>query len=213
MRTKILLIASAAALFASPAAAAEFTGPRAEIRGGWDRTTLKLEYDDGDDVYSDKGSDAGFAIGAEVGYDFPVGTSMIAGGYAGVEFASTKDCGEVYGDDEACLKLGRNLTLGARLGGKVSPNAMLYAKGGYTSGQFKASYENFEDSDFDFSDKENRDGFHFGLGGEFAVGPKGYVRAEYVRTNYNDYDYSDDFADVKVDSHRDQLLLGFGLRF
>lgn len=213
MRTKFLAALGAATVIASPAFAADFAGPRAEIRGGWDRTTIDVEYDDGEDSFSDDGHDTGFALGGEVGYDFAIGTSVVAGPYAGVEWATTKECSEVYGDDKACLKLGRNFTLGGRIGAVVSPTILLYAKGGYSNGQLKATYEDFLDSDFNYSDKENRDGFHFGLGGEMAVGSTGYVRAEYVRTNYNDYDNTEDGVDIKIDSHRDQLLLGFGLRF
>ncbi len=213
MRTKILLALGAASLASSPAFAAGFTGPRAEVRGGWDRFTIDVDYDDGFDEFSDDGDDTGFNLGAEVGYDFPVGGKAIAGAYAGAEWATTKECGEVYGDDKACLKLGRNFTLGGRIGAVVSPTILLYAKAGYSNGQLKATYEDFLDSDFNYSDKANRDGFHFGLGGEMAVGSTGYVRAEYVRTNYNDWDSSEDGVDIKVDSHRDQLLLGFGLRF
>lgn len=213
MRTKFLAALGAATVIASPAFAADFAGPRAEIRGGWDRTTIDVEYDDGEDSFSDDGHDTGFALGGEVGYDFAIGTSVVAGPYAGVEWATTKECSEVYGDDKACLKLGRNFTLGGRIGAVVSPTILLYAKGGYSNGQLKATYEDFLDSDFNYSDKEDRDGFHFGLGGEMAVGSTGYVRAEYVRTNYNDYDNTEDGVDIKIDSHRDQLLLGFGLRF
>ena len=213
MRTKILLALGVASLVGSPAFAAGFTGPRAEVRGGWDRTTIDVEYDDGFDQFSDDGDDTGFNLGGEVGYDFPIGERAIIGAYAGAEWASTKECDEVYGDDKACLKLGRNFTLGARAGAAVSPTILLYAKAGYSNGQLKATYEDFLDSDFNYSDKANRDGFHFGLGGEMAVGSSGYVRAEYVRTNYDDYDSSEDGVDVKVDSHRDQLIFGFGLRF
>ena len=213
MRTKFLVALGAATVLASPAFAADFAGPRAEIRGGWDRTTIDIDYDDGEDSLSDDGHDTGFALGGEIGYDFAIGTSVVAGPYAGVEWATTKECGEVYGDDKACLKLGRNFTLGARVGAAVAPNILLYVKGGYSNGQLKATYEDFEDSDFNYSDKADRDGFHFGLGGEVAVGSNGYVRGEYVRTNYNDWDYSEEDVDVKVDSHRDQVLFGFGLRF
>ena len=200
-------------LSASPAYAAGFTGPRAEVRGGWDRTTIDIDYDDGVDAFSDDGSDSGLNIGAELGFDFPIGTGAVAGVYGGVEWANTKECGEIYGDDEACLKLGRSFTLGGRIGAIISPRALIYVKGGYSNGQIKATYEDFIDSDFNFSDSANRDGYHLGLGGELSLSNNVYARAEYVRTNYNDYDYSDEDVDVKVDSHRDQLLVGVGFRF
>lgn len=207
MRNNIFLLFAACAFVSVPAVAANFTGPRAEVRGGWDRTTIDLTVDD----TSGSGHKDGFNLGAEVGYDAPLGARVVAGAYAGVEFATTKTCSEVYGDDEACLKLGRNFTLGARLGAKVSPQAMLYVKGGYSNGQLKATYKDFIDPTYDFSAHANRGGFHFGGGVEVAVGAHGYVRAEYVRTNYNDYNNSD--FGVKIDAHRDQALLGFGLRF
>jgi outer membrane immunogenic protein len=207
-----ILVASTV-LFATPAVATGFSGPRAEARGGWDRTTMDLSYDDGVDSFSGDAHKDGFNIGAEVGYDAPIGPSIIAGAYAGVEFATTKACSEIFGNDEACLKLGRNFTIGGRLGTKVSPSTLLYVKGGYSNGQLKAKYSSLDDPTLNFSAHANRDGFHFGAGAEVLVGSKGYIRAEYVRTNYNDYDYSDpDFA-VKLDAHRDQVLLGFGLRF
>lgn len=208
-----MLVMMATSVFAGPALAADFAGPRAELRGGWDRTTLDLHYDDGIDSFKEDGHDDGVNFGAEVGYDAPIGPSMIAGGYAGVEFATTKECSEIFGNDEACLKLGRNFTVGARLGGKISPAAMLYIKGGYSNGQIKATYENSDDPSWNGSDRASRGGFHFGLGGEMAFGPNTYVRAEYVRTNYNDYDYSDSDFDIRLDAHRDQLILGFGARF
>jgi outer membrane immunogenic protein len=213
MRNTILLLAATTAFVAAPAAATQFSGPRAEVRGGWDRTTLDLSYDDGVDSISGDGHKSGFNFGAEVGYDAPLGQSVIAGAYAGVEFATTKTCGEVLGDDKACLKLGRNFTLGARLGAKVSPTAILYVKGGYSNGQLRATYANFDDSTLNFKEHANRDGFHLGIGGEVAVSARTYVRAEYVRTNYDDYDYSDSDFSAKLDAHRDQLLVGFGMRF
>jgi outer membrane immunogenic protein len=138
---------------------------------------------------------------------------MIAGAYAGIEGATTKQCSPIFGNDEGCLRLGRNLTVGARVGAKVSPLAMLYVKGGYSNGQLRATYRDFDDPTFNWSEHTNRGGYHFGAGGEIAVGPQGYVRLEYVRTNYNGYHYSDPGVRFSVDGHRDQVLAGFGLRF
>jgi outer membrane immunogenic protein len=213
MRKIIFTLAGTTALFATSASAAGLTGPRVEVRGGWDRTTLDLSYDDGFDAVSGEGHKDGFDLGGEVGYDAKIGSAVIAGAYAGVEFATTKQCGEVYGGDRACLKLGRNFTLGARIGAKVAPKVMLYAKGGYSNGRLSATYRNDEDSTLNFSTHANRDGFHLGAGVEMTVGSYGYVRAEYVRTNYNDYRYADPDFSVTLDGHRDQVLFGTGLRF
>ena len=208
----MILLAAVSTLVATPAFAADFAGPRVEGRLGFDKTTISLGISDGVDSFKDKGHDSGVNVGVEAGYDAKVG-KLVAGVYAGAEIATTKECGELYGNDESCLKMGRNFTLGARLGAAVSPSALLYVKGGYSNGQLKATYEDFADSSFNSTEKANRGGFHFGAGAEFALSASTYVRAEYVRTNYNDYDYSDGEIDLKIDSHRDQAVLGFGLRF
>ena len=210
---KSLILVTAAFVAATPAVAADFAGPRAEVRLGWDRTAIDLSFDDGTTSVDGKGHDDGFGLGAEVGYDAAIGGKAILGAYAGAEWATTKECSEVFGDDEACLKLGRNFTLGARIGAALTPQALVYVKGGYSNGQIKATYEDFEDPDFNTSEKANRGGFHLGVGGEFNVSNSGYVKAEVVRTNYNDADSSDEFVEAKLDARRTQALVGFGLRF
>lgn len=210
---------ASSAVVAAPAAAAgqpagaSFAGPRVEVRGGWDRTTLNASYDDGVDSFAGKGHKSGLDLGGEIGYDTPLSPSLLAGVYGGIELADTKKCSEVFGNDRACLKLGRNLTAGIRLGAKIAPKAMFYVKGGYSNGQLKATYTNADDPTQDFSAHSNRDGFHLGIGGEAAVGQHAYVRVEYVRTEYSGYTYSDPAFDVTLDGHRDQVLAGFGLRF
>jgi outer membrane immunogenic protein len=119
----------------------------------------------------------------------------------------------VFGEDEACLKLGRNLTAGVRIGAIVTPKLLIYLKGGYSNGQLRATYEDFEDSDFDTSDKANRGGFHAGVGAEFNLTESGFIKAEAIRTAYKAYDYSDEFVDAKLDASRTQIVAGFGLRF
>ena len=212
MSKTIVLLFCSAAMLGSPAAAASFSGPRFELRGGWDRTTLSASVDDGVDHLSGRGHKSGFNVGGEIGYDARLAPMMIAGVYGGIEGSTAKDCSVVFGNDQACLRLGRNLTLGGRLGAVVSPMAMLYVKGGYSNGQLRASYANADDPTLDFKDHANRGGYHFGAGGEMPVGA-GYVRLEYVRTNYSGYKWTDPDVTVKLDGHRDQLLAGFGLRF
>lgn len=212
MYKSISLLFACTALFAAPASAANFAGPRLELRGGWDKTTLNGTFDDGVDRISAHGSKSGFNIGAEVGYDALISPTIIAGAYAGIEGATTKRCFSVIGNDQGCLKLGRNFTAGARLGSKVGSKGMFYVKGGYSNGQLRATYHNADDPTLDFSDHTNRGGYHLGLGGELAVGQHGYVRAEYVHTNYNGQNYTSPDFRLSVDAHRDQLLLGFGVQ-
>ena len=209
----VLTAALLTGAIATPVFAQGFAGPRIEGRIGYERVTLGLDYDDGFDSFGDTGHKSGLVYGAEVGYDAMLGSAVVAGIYAGIEGGTAKDCSEVLGFDDACLKLGRNITLGARLGAVVAPKFMIYAKGGYSNGQLRASYDNFDDPTLDFSDRSNRGGLHFGAGVEALIGRAGYARLEYVRTNYRSYNYSDPDFDLKIKGHRDQVVLGLGLRF
>jgi outer membrane immunogenic protein len=213
MVKRIIVLLGCGALIATPAWAADFSGARAEIRGGWDKTSLDVSFDDGVDRLSGHGSKSGFNLGAEVGYDALLSPTIIAGAYAGIEGATTKDCSEVIGNDSACLKLGRNFTVGARLGARLSPIAMLYVKGGYSNGQLRATYDNSDDPTLNFSEHVNRGGFHVGAGAQVAVGHAGYIRAEFVHTNYSGYHASDPDFSGSIDGHRDQGILGFGVQF
>jgi outer membrane immunogenic protein len=206
---KYVFAAATAALFATPAAAADFTGPRLEGRVAFDRVTLDINFDDGFDEFNEDGHTGGLSLGAEVGYDAQLGNNLVVGGYATADFPSTETCGEVFGEDNACIGSPRNLALGARAG-VASGNALFYAKGGVSRGRFKVNYSDGEESD---SVSDGRTGFHLGVGAELKLSDNSYLKAEYVRTNYNDYDFSDEDFTAGFDSHRDQVVFGVGFRF
>lgn len=215
MKTVSFGIAVVAATFAVSAAAQDVStigGPRAEVRAGYDNVSVDVDYDDGVDSFSGSDGTDGVAYGGEIGYDFNFGGAII-GAYAGVDFASTDYCSELYGDDEVCLEAGRNITAGARLGWMVGPDALLYAKGGYSNGRIKLTYEDFENILEDIDEGENLDGFHLGAGAEIGLSANTYAKLEYVYSNYDGFEYSDPDLDVGVDLDRHQVLLGLGLRF
>ncbi len=208
------LLAGALAALATPAIAQETgtTGFRAEVRAGYDNAQLNVDYDDGVDSFNESDGANGIAYGAEIGYDFNLG-SVVVGPYAGIDFASTDYCSELFGDDEACIEAGRNITAGLRLGAQVSSNALIYAKGGYSNGRVTLAYEDFEDIIDDFEESESLDGFHIGAGAEIGFSGSTYGKLEYVYTQYDGYDYEDtDFA-AGADLSRHQVLVGFGVRF
>ena len=209
MKIKILAAALAATTFATPALAADFGGPRIEVRAGWDSTELGFEYDDGEDGVQLDQDEATIGFGAEIGYDASFGGG-VAGVYAGVDFAQAEICNEVFGEDEACISAKRNLTLGVRGGIAVTPMTLLYVKGGYSNGRVSVAYEDFEDILEDFDESESRGGFHLGVGGEVSFGTSLYGKAEFVHTRYNDYEV-DEVSSVGVS--RNQVLVGVGFRF
>jgi len=136
VNTKLLFASVAALVIATPAMAQDDSsgfkgGARIEARAGVDDVVLK------DSGVSE--SKVGFVYGTELGYDYATKSGFVIGAYAGIEGATTKDCVALSGTQTACIKAGRNITVGARAGGVVA-GGLLYAKGGYTNGRVTASF-------------------------------------------------------------------------
>ena len=205
MNTKFLFAAVPALLIAAPAMAQDEApayrgGPRLEVRVGADDVVVK--------VGDDSEGKVGLAFGGELGYDIVTRSGFVIGAYAGIEGATTKDCTAIVGNDALCLEAKRNITAGVRAGAVVG-KGLLYAKGGYTQGRLKISYENATTPALNDSDSGNLDGFHVGAGYEVDITRNTYAKIEYVYTNY---DTSNDLG-LDVDVQRHQGLIGFGFRF
>jgi outer membrane immunogenic protein len=190
----------------------QVNGPRIEGRIGWDNTALDLHASDGTESFNQSESKSGITYGGELGYDVSWSSATL-GVYAGVEDSSTKECLAIYGDDEGCLKAGRNITVGARVGYPVGPASLAYIKGGYSNGRASVTYEDFADASYNVSEHDNLDGFHVGAGVELGVTSNTYAKLEYVYTDYNGYEISDGTNMLSLDAHRHQVVAGFGFRF
>lgn len=158
---KNVLVASLLAMtVATPALAADFTGFRAAATIG-----LADENFLGDDV---------FTYGLNVGYDRAYG-NIIAGVTA--EF---QEGGETA--------YGRDLSIAARVGTKVTDNALVYGLVGYTNQGTEGYFGKL-------------DGVRLGLGAEVAFNEKLFGTVEYRYSNY----------ERGAELH--QTLLGLGVRF
>jgi outer membrane immunogenic protein len=191
---KYILVALLAGTVATPAFAqtpGNFSGLRVEGIVGYDTTDVEGE-----------GSD-GIVYGAQVGYDAQTGGMVI--GVEGEASDSTVD--ECVADvditgDELCADAGRDLYVGGRVGGAISPNVLLYGKAGYTNARVALDYEDgTAGTTADFEEGENLDGLRVGGGLEFALGPNAYAKTEYRYSNY----------EQGFDKH--QVVAGFGFRF
>ena len=221
-KTLALILASGATLaVAAPAFAqdnAAFTGPRVEGLAGFDISTVGSSEDDEFDN-TDESID-GFMYGVGVGYDFAIGGAVI-----GVEAELTDSTAKFEDSTDFGGTLdygaGRDIYIGARAGVLVSPNALIYAKGGYTN----ASYDILASDDTTELEADlDLDGFRIGAGAEYAMSENTFVKLEYRYSNYSegelDFDGDDIFDggdddsnrfDVDLDRH--QVVLGFGFRF
>lgn len=157
---KVVLASLVALTVSAPAFAADFTGFRAAA-------TVGLADDNflGDDV---------FTYGVNVGYDRAYG-NVIAGVTA--EFQEGDETG-----------YGRDLSIAARLGTKVTDNALVYGLVGYTN-QGTEGYAG------------KLDGVRLGLGAELAFNEKLFGTVEYRYSNY----------ERGAELH--QTLVGLGVRF
>lgn len=184
-----------AALFATAAASpalaqerAPFTGPRVEGLVGWDRVQANGDRDDA------------VGYGAAVGYDMQMGSALV-GVEAEYSDSDNRSCvgATTLADPRVCVKTGRDLYAGGRIGTVVGGSTLLYAKAGYTNAQAKLTSD--DGTNEVTVDKANLDGARIGAGAEHAIGPNSYVKAEYRYSNY----------EQGIERH--QAMAGFGFRF
>lgn len=208
--------AVAMALIASPAFAEGFSGPRIEAHGGYDHVTAKLKYEDTafpDDDVTAKGSTNGAIYGIGIGYDYPVGDSWILGIEANFDLADNKRCEEVFGDDAACFKVKRDLSVGARVGAALSKSTLFYVGAAYVNGKAKISYTDDLDPTNNFSFSDTRGGWRVSTGAEIAITGNAYAKAEYRYTHYSRYKASAGTESLSLGFDRHQVLAGLGMRF
>jgi len=212
--TGTALLASVTPAFAQdvavPADAPTFTGPRAEIFGGWDRVGTRTRYDDGIVVATDHSHKTGWTAGGLLGYDMPVGNRLVVGAFGSYAISTARECtdsGPVLG----CLKAGREIEGGARIGTRLGDKTLIYAKGAYVNGQIKGA---FSDGVNYVSGHANRDGWRAGAGVEYSLNRNAYIKAEYDYTRFSRFDAADlGIADTSLRYDRNQVLAGFGVRF
>ena len=221
----LILASASVAAVAAPAAAQDspFTGPRAEIVGGFDSARSGSSTDN-DFNENDDQSIEGILYGVNVGYDFSLGNVVLG---AEAELSDSSASADLIGGDDEDLGFGarietdRDIYLGARLGFLAGENAMIYAKAGYTNARFDfvardGTTELVRDLDLD--------GWRVGAGAEYALSDNMYVKAEYRYSNYTEgeFDFSDadifdddmgetDRFDADLDRH--QVAIGLGIRF
>ena len=219
MRNLVLAVsATAAAAVATPALAQDtnttFTGPRVEATVGYDHVGA------GSSVSNNNGQDDqkidGLLYGGGVGYDLAVGGLVIgAEGEATASTArssTTPYTNTTFGFGR--VRQLRDLYVGGRVGGLISPTTMLYAKGGYTNSQLRVLAGSTTQST---NTRFNLDGYRIGAGVEHAVGEHSYAKLEYRYSNYGRanvlYGTGATSGKFDVDTDRHQVVASYGFRF
>ena len=216
---KFLAIAAAgsAIAVATPVLAKDdstFTGPRVEAIIGYDKVKAGSSIDD---IYDRNNSMDGLLYGIGVGYDADLG-GVVLGAEAELSDSTAKTRfrnGEMEDFGYGRVKTGRDIYVGARIGAKVGPSTLLYAKGGYTNAQLKA-VANY--GDVDYGAKFKLDGWRVGAGVEQAISTNTFAKIEYRYSKYEDakFDFGDGGPDTHsfdVDTDRHQVVAAVGMRF
>jgi outer membrane immunogenic protein len=214
---KIFLASAALLAFAATPAAAQnnFSGFRVEARLGYDSVSVEGDYADTVGALHGENDEDGFGFGAELGYDFALGPNFILGAYAGIDFTDSDFCTQFRAYDQACMEVGRNLTIGVRAGYQVGSSTLIYGRTGWSNGTAEFEFNDVDNIVNDANDSDSQNGWHFGLGVEQNFGPMFYGKLEYNRTVYSDADFASTappFA-LTIDGSRSQFTAGVGLRF
>jgi outer membrane immunogenic protein len=190
-----LIIASAllaSAAVATPAFAQDAPAPDKEFQG------FKVLAVGGiDRVNSGGDGETGVGYGGTIGYDYQSGKGVF-GVEGEVDGSTAKRCANdaVTAGDRLCAKTGRDFYAGARAGYAVSPNAMIYLKGGYTNARATADYTLAGTTT---KTSDDLDGWRAGTGVEVNAGKNLVARVEYRYSNY----------EGDVSSHQGVVGLGF----
>ena len=199
MNLFVLCAVSTAALTA-PAAAQEtkiFNGPFVGIQLGWQQdrrsATTSLVPPTTTRVTGD-----GLVYGGQLGYDANIGGAVL--GVEGSIIARTGSNGPAALDYET----GRTINVTARAGLLVSPESLLYARGGYSNARFSITNP---------ANPESRDGYTLGAGYERSLTDTISARIEYAYSNHGSYSLPGMGGPVVINYRRHGVTTGFNLRF
>ncbi len=225
LATSALLIASATPAFAqdstdgataapmtSSADGATFAGPRGEVFGGWNRGGSRARFDDGTTRITSRDHDTAWTGGGLLGYDVPIGDTLTVGGFGSYAISTAKTCDAVGAGTVGCLKAGREIEGGGRVGYKLGGRALVYGKGAYVNSQLRGQVID-ANGGIDTGHK-NLDGWRAGAGVELAINKHAYVKAEYDYTRFKSI-HGDDLGETDPTRRpdRNQVLGGFGIHF
>lgn len=203
MKNSFLISGAAFALFATPAFAQDssdesLTGPYIGVIAGYDSVSI----DDG----IDDASEDDVMYGIIAGYDYDMGNMVI--GIEGEYSESNVGISATDGINTVALKAATDLYAGVRVGFKAGDIALLYVKGGYTTGRAEVEFD--DGVDF-YSEGDNLNGFRIGAGFEYPLGSIFALRAEYRYSDYGDYSYEG--FDTGLSATRHQVAVGLTSKF
>lgn len=195
-----LFIAAALAGWSIQASAQDFSGPSIGIQAGWNNTDVGLPKGKDGTPAIDQSTDA-FVAGGFLAYDYEVVPHVVLGAQAEFNIAASDE----FGASAAAASIRVNpkyaFDLTARVGYLVTPQTLLYVRGGYSNARVRTTAT--VDSKR-VSSSDNLDGWMIGGGAERLITDHISARLEYRYSDLGE-------GPSKFDRH--QILVGAAYRF
>lgn len=194
---------------AGPAQASNFHGSYIGGQLGW--AGYDIDYrEDGDESISGL-SASGFSGGVMTGW----GAVLDNGLYLGIEFdAKTEDADLTVRLEDSELGVESKYSYGitGRLGTTVDDRVLLYGLAGYQRSRLDYRLTDIEEGEsIRFNDDLN--GARIGLGVEYQLDSRIFMRAEYSYTFYSSEDYRIEGETLQFDPDAQRFMFGLGYRF
>jgi outer membrane immunogenic protein len=196
-------LAGALTLFAASARAQDFAGPRVEVSAGYGALQSQRRYEDFPKTLE------GAHGRAAIGYDARLTERLVLGIEASVGASRGAEVTAMPGNDSFTFRPGRDLDVLGRIGYQLGTRTLVYVKAGWANASVKLVQREFVgNGQYETTtSRADNDGPRLGAGVEHLLTGTVYAKAEYRHTWFGDgYSYL-------PGTHRDQLLLGAGLRF
>lgn len=176
-----------------------FEGPSIGVQGGWSQDKVENPQTDIGTLPIDSSKDKA-AFGGFAAYDKAIG-KFVLGTEAGFNIGTSDTVSGGPANAFGAIDPKWSIDATARAGYLVTPETLVYARGGYTNARIRNSLTTPAGT---ISTSENRDGWLVGAGVERLIMPNVSTRLEY---RYSDLSEGDN----KFDRH--QTLLGITYRF
>ena len=196
----IVLATALAVPFASAASAAPFDGPYVGAQIGWKSQKMRNTSSTFGTIPVDQTKDS-VTGGVFAGYDKTVGDRFVLGAEGGIDFTSDADVTASVAGSTYAVEPKYSLDLSARAGYLLTPQTLLYVRGGYSNERVRTTIATGSTVR---TDSENQDGWLVGGGVERAINNNVSARLEYRYAKY-------DQDNGKDESHR--VLAGLSYRF
>lgn len=198
---RIVFSAMAVAAVTAPAAAQEatkFDGPFVGVQLGWQQDRRSATSSTVPPSTTRVTGD-GLVYGGQVGYDANIGGAVL-----GLEGSITGRSGS-NGSATLDFEPGRTINVTARAGLLVSPESLLYARGGYSNARFSLTNQ--------AGNSESRNGYTLGTGYERSLTDRISARIEYAYSNYGSDTLPGIGGPAEINYRRHGITAGFNLRF